>query len=726
MGIRHSSMCAVLLVTLVIATLSVTAVSVDSEPTSQGAIDPLSSDASVMEPGCGGWAGDWSLVNDIEDPRRVSLGFRPVRRERCLLLGDETVDGMIRATVSASGGPAGFVLRYLDPDDFLSVTVDPASGRLECTHRREGIDIPLGKTAIVPPLEEGSELLVAFAGHRIEVFLEGSRILEVDGAPDSRGRAGLFAGFLAQAEFADVRLSPGTGEREVAISPFPLPRMRVGRSVEIHLRCFFPYGTASEDREAGACRFSLPKGALPPGLTLRPDGLISGTPAEAADTEANLDVDTAGATHVALPVRPVAEGASWTRFPLNPSTGEEPVLAVLYSPDDIGRSVKMSSLGYPDGGFFLLHREHPDLKVVLMSTPANRYMGNLTILGAPRAIDVWRSLAGGKDFDWMELGGHGYTHSPPGDSNLAHHEFSTTQAGCNVDHRKLASPYYCLRQLLTAREVYRALGIPDERVTVMRFPGAVDSPEALSAAREAGFIAIFGRHHREDRGREWWLPCGPGCEMLDVEDSHLQSVAPSLEDLVRALEAGKLDPSTFQKSPAFAAALKEGREYVDGIVSGGGLLNLTNHFWKTFEEVKGVQPRYAFLSALLGGIEKRFGPRVWYPHGGELAQWLELRRRASVTWHRERGNVLVDIDPDPAASLPRTPSLDRVSMRIALPPDFGEVSQVRIDEGDGAWRLLDPSAYRPGPSGLAVSFPLRGSVHLAIASGSRSAAARSR
>src|SRR5262245_60344022 len=73
-----------------------------------------------------------------------------------------------------------------------------------------------------------------------------------------------------------------------------------------------------------------------------------------------------------LPVLP--EGVRWPRFPFDPVSRSEPLLAILYTPDDIGQSIDLSKIGAPDRMLFRLHKDHPRLKIALMSCPANRYV----------------------------------------------------------------------------------------------------------------------------------------------------------------------------------------------------------------------------------------------------------------------------------------------------------------------------------------------------------------
>src|SRR5213594_1491698 len=73
------------------------------------------------------------------------------------------------------------------------------------------------------------------------------------------------------------------------------------------------------------------------------------------------------------PAAPRAPGVMWHRFPVSPSARIEPAIAVIYSSDNIGPTATLARLGYPERNLFRLHRDHPQLKLVLTSCPANRY-----------------------------------------------------------------------------------------------------------------------------------------------------------------------------------------------------------------------------------------------------------------------------------------------------------------------------------------------------------------
>jgi len=206
----------------------------------------------------------------------------------------------------------------------------------------------------------------------------------------------------------------------------------------------------------------------------------------------------------------------WPRFPFGPDTHAERELAVLYSTDSLGPNTTLADLGYPGRRFFRLHQDHPQLKVVLTSCPASRYSGGRPVDGSTEAGASWKALALDARFDWIELANQGYTHSPEDDSNLNHHEFSIRQKGCNLDHVLLGALDYCRARFRLAREAYRSLGIRDARVTLVRFPGSEDTPSALQAAREAGFLAVMGSRHLDQAGRDWWTPTADGGEILEI------------------------------------------------------------------------------------------------------------------------------------------------------------------------------------------------------------------
>jgi hypothetical protein len=251
----------------------------------------------------------------------------------------------------------------------------------------------------------------------------------------------------------------------------------------------------------------------------------------------------------------------------------------------------------------------------------------------------------------------------------------------------------------------------------MRFPGVEDSPHALRAAAEAGFVMIFGSRHLDEPGREWWISY-PGGEILEIENSSLLRAFARSEDLEAALRQGRLRPEDARAAPELRAAVQRGLAYVERVAAGGGILNLGDHWWETFEEIGGARPRHLVLDEVLREIEGRYGPRAWYPRARELAMWLEARRRAEAAWSEQDGGVLVRIEPPQRWRDLKLEGLENASIVIGLPAGWTGVGNVRIKEGRGgpaAWRSLDPSRYWMEPRGLAVIVPLRGPIEIRAA-----------
>jgi hypothetical protein len=392
----------------------------------------------------------------------------------------------------------------------------------------------------------------------------------------------------------------------------------------------------------------------------------------------------------------------------------EPVLAIIYSSDNIGPTASFALLGYPGRLLFRLHRDHPRLKMVLMSTPARRQANGRTLADSPEAAATWKALAMEPRFDWLELGGQGYSHAPPDDVNLDHHEFSTRQTGCNLDHARMGDLEYCRERFRLAREAYRAAGIPDERVSLIRFPGNEDSPAALQAADEAGFLAVLGGRHPFEADRDWWIPHPGGGEILEIENVNtlrLFTISAALED---GLRGGGIAPAEATTCPEFAAAVARGITLADEAAAGGGILNLADQWRETFSYVAGIVPRYLILDAVLRAIEDRYGPRVWYPRGRELALWLDARRHAKVSWRADTDGVQVEIEP-PARWARLAPNgLQTASLVIHLPARFGPVREVTLQEEGGASRRLEASRWWRIDNGVAVLLPMRSRTRLRI------------
>ncbi|MFQ5700276.1 MAG: hypothetical protein ACE5HU_00340 [Acidobacteriota bacterium] len=405
---------------------------------------------------------------------------------------------------------------------------------------------------------------------------------------------------------------------------------------------------------------------------------------------------------------------SWPPFPFSLTSRAARVLAVVYSTDNIGPKSTLASLGYPGRGIFRFHRDHPRIKVVLMSCPANRYSGEGTLADSPAATSTWRTLALDDRFDWIELGNEGYTHSPPGDTNLDHHEFAVMQTGCNVDHSKLAEPAYCRRRMDLIRRAYSTAGIPNDTVVLLRFPGLAYGPQALEAAVEAGFVAILGGRNLREADRPWWVADTKGEEILEIQDTRFLRLFARWAELEEGLSQGRITRTGVVASPAFLAAVQRGRQYIDRVAAGGGILNLSDRWTQTFKTIGGAHPRYLVLDAVLTDMEERYGPRVWYPRGRELALWLNARHNARVTWNRAEGGVRVDVNvPDRwvASGL----RLEEASLVVALPQGWSRIGNVRLRANDEGWNDLDPSRFWLQGNRLAIVFPLRGHTQIQIA-----------
>ena len=409
------------------------------------------------------------------------------------------------------------------------------------------------------------------------------------------------------------------------------------------------------------------------------------------------------------------ERVIWPRFPFDESSRTDRVLAVLYSSDNIGPNTTLARLGYPGRKIFRLHRDHPNLRMVLMSCPANRYSGEKTVLDSPQASETWRALALDEKFDFIELGNQGYTHSPPGDNNLSHHEFSTEQVGCNLDHDAFDSSEYISERFRLIRETYKALGIGNERVLLLRFPGRAYGPKTLKEAARAGFLASLSSgwgnrsHVRWTRDQDW----KPFLEIMDTKI--LGSFAKS-DELETGLESGRIRPTDVTDSPEFIRAVERGAAVVEHAAEGGGVLNLTGRWAETFERIGGVYPRYLVLDAVLTSIASRYERRAWYPTGRELVLWLNLSHESAVTLETRSGQMDVFIRPSDRWLAASGPGLDGASVIVTLPKSWDGVESVRLKQGDDPWSDLAPEHFWLDPRGLAVVFPVRGPVRLRLSS----------
>lgn len=343
--------------------------------------------------------------------------------------------------------------------------------------------------------------------------------------------------------------------------------------------------------------------------------------------------------------------------------------------------------------------------MTLTLCPENRYVRRVDGAVRRTSEQVWREIVSGPRLEWLELGGHGYAHSPDGDTNEDHHEFSITESGCNVDHAALGDRRYCERRFALARESMERAGVPQGALAVMRFPGVDDSPEARRAAAREGYLALLGSRHLDEPGRAWWTAY-PGGEILEIQNLAFDRAFARSEELERALAEGSVRPDALRGSAPFEAALAKGRALVRRLETQGGIVNLSGHWWETFESVAGVMPRYLLLDTWLSELPAE---TVWWPSARELALWLELRRRAVVTWSRENHRVEIRLTAPPGW---RPPAEGFRASIVALVPGGEAIVEVRRDG-----RPLPRDSWWQDGGKVIVVFPMAETVRLSLLQG---------
>ena len=379
----------------------------------------------------------------------------------------------------------------------------------------------------------------------------------------------------------------------------------------------------------------------------------------------------------------------WPRFPPAADSRQLPRLAVFLSAGEINQNTTLARLGYPDRLLFRLHQDLPRLRVVLLGSPANRYSGERDVTQSPEGAATWKALATEPRFSWLEIGGQGYTHSPPGDTNLNHHEFDAGATGCNLDHARMATPEYCRERLGLARAAYDHLGLPRNTVVMIRFPGLSDSPAALAAATDAGFLAMLGNKHSEDAGRPQWL-AHPSGEILDLENTKITELAASARSA-----GGEPDPGAVMKR-------------VQKAIDQGGVLNLRADLQDLFDEVGAGTPAYGLLTRLLQRVEEKHGPAVWYPRGRDLALWLDLARHARVAVSARADAIELSIEP-PESWSAAGHGFDEAAIAVRVPADWEDVTEVSVGQAPVTrW-------FWAGPRLVVVPFGVRGPVRVRVA-----------
>lgn len=663
---------------------------------------PQSIDLERLVPGCGGSPDDYWIARRIEDLRIPSIQWRGSENESCLVSSVRWRDGAVSARVAPGGEAAGFALRYVDADHYLGVYVDLRAGLATVKEWEGDTGRLVAAVAFDPPRRlKAARVTAAATGDRVTLYIEGRRVLEAAGATPREGAVALLAAPLCEAE-VDEPASVELPDAEAAfVEPLILPSTTVGGAVDVTPMCHQPGRPATAESR---CRWGVLDGSLPPGVGASADGRLLGSPHEAGSFLVRIAVSVEGRpgmTRQALPL--TVHGVTWPRFPLDPVSRRERTLAVLYTPDDIGPTVTWEKLGRPDEGLFRLHRDHPSLHVTLTVCPENRYTLPPSAETRARAEQVWRDIATDPNVDWLELGGHGYTHAPDADVNLDHDEFSTRQKGCNVDHAALGERRYCERRFARARAALRRAGIPDDALAVMRFPGMEDSPEALRAAARDGYLAVLGSRHLDQPGRAWWTPLPGGEEILEIQNLAYQRVFARSEELERGLAEGSIASDAVRESAPFLAALEAGRRLLPRLEAQGGIVNLFDHWWEGFEPVGGVLPRYLLLDAWLRELPL---DRVWWPSGRELASWVRLRRFARTTWRHQGDQIHVSVDP-PAGWRQAGAGLE-ASIFIHLPTP-APIAEIRADGTP-----LPRSRWQDERGIAKVTIPLRWRTRLSV------------
>ena len=166
-------------------------------------------------------------------------------------------------------------------------------------------------------------------------------------------------------------------------------------------------------------------------------------------------------------------------------------IAVFYSPDDIGAASKLSDLDFLINVF---HEKYPQIQVILQTVPYNLLIyddnkQNIETVDESYTNEIngrslWKLLQLGENYEWITLGNHGYYHRPPNGSRTDH-EFNPI---CDPQAVKYE---YCYERLNKARQAYANIGLNNNEILLMRFPGHKYTSEALRALRDLNFLGFF-------------------------------------------------------------------------------------------------------------------------------------------------------------------------------------------------------------------------------------------
>jgi hypothetical protein len=383
-------------------------------------------------------------------------------------------------------------------------------------------------------------------------------------------------------------------------------------------------------------------------------------------------------------------------IPNFPHNTEEKVirqLALFYSPDDISASTSLKDLGYPNDYLFMLHQDHPQLKITMQTVPSNRYIVDDSKRDIVKISEadfdgtccrtLWKMIMYDEMFtSWMELGNHGYTHSPPGDENLDHHEFSSVQDGCNFDHSLTNTIGYCNERLKLAREAYHTIGLDNNKILVMRFPGFAYTDAALRALLDNGFIAFFGAG---SCGKAEWITLSDGREILNIPSTSLYSFYDG----------------------------EYGNSYFQDCLDNGGIINLFDHWWDMFEKDSvSTYRNYQIISDNLHYVEEKYADQVWWSFGSEMALWQYFKKNVNISWQSSDTQMRLK------STVPNwNPDWGAITASYSITfDDERKINKILYSTKSDAWQELSGTMYWQEGQYLYLNVPFNGHLEMEILS----------
>lgn len=402
---------------------------------------------------------------------------------------------------------------------------------------------------------------------------------------------------------------------------------------------------------------------------------------------------------------------SFPRFPHDASAKTLRDLMVFYTPDDISSNTSWQLIGFPDSGIFLLHKAFPKLKVTMQTVPENRYLGeipNRNIETDPIAAGVWRDLAGKAEFnDWMELGNHGYFHSPDGDPDPDHHEFNGAVNAAAFDSA------FCYGTFARARNTYSAIGLENGKISVMRFPGFHHTAMALRALADNGFLAYFSDSRT---GMESYVSLPGNREILSIPGFMLADYYDP-PDLVAGIVDGTIRMENIKASAAYRKALQRIRVAMDDLVQGGGVINLFDHWWEhSLHRINGVPYRFELVLDAITDFDRVYRDRVWWGFGSELARWSHFKRNVQVRLQADAGGIGLDFTQPAEWRLPWAMEMGYTVTREGqadFPPVAG-IAYTTESEGLPVVHEVAANGYWTAGNRLHFNFPFAGSTKVRI------------